>query len=336
MSANPLISIVVPAYNSAKYISRCLDNLLSQDYRNFEIVVVNDGSKDNTGSIIDKYASEYDCIKAVHQENQGVTAARLNGVCNSSGEYIGFVDSDDEIEPDMYVLLVENALKYSADISHCGYSMVFPSRVVDYYGTGVVIEQDDQKGIYDLLEGAKIEPGLVNKLFKKDLFRSLLNDNKIDKSIKINEDLLMNFYLFRESQKSVFEDVCKYHYMVREGSAATSSINKHKLSDPLQVRKIMLGECSGLPECQYVLRRSISYILISLATISINPNKDLILPYRKNARRELRKLLPEILREQSLSLKIKSLWASFLPTSYRLVHEIYMKITGLDKIYDVN
>ncbi len=336
MSANPLISIVVPAYNSENYISRCLDNLLSQDYSNFEIVVVNDGSKDNTPSIIDKYASEYDCIKAIHQENQGVTAARLNGVANSAGEYIGFVDSDDEIESDMYVLLVNNALEYNADISHCGYKMVFPSRERLYYGSGKFVEQDKRKGIYDLLEGSMIEPGLVNKLFRKELFRPLLNDSIMDKSIKINEDLLMNFYLFREAEKSVFVDVCKYHYMVREGSAATSTINKNKLEDPLRVRKIMLSECAGYPECQFLLRRNIAYLLVGISTISLKSNPELIRPFRKNARKELRALLPEILREQSVSLKIKSIWASFLPTSYRIVHEIYMKLTGLDKIYDVN
>ncbi len=332
----PLISIIVPAYNSEKYVAHCLDSILAQSYQNIEIIVVNDGSKDGTAGVIDRYAAEHDCIRAIHQENGGVTRARLNGVAHASGEYIGFVDSDDEIEPDMYELLVGNALKYNADISHCGYSMVFPSRVTPYYGTGLLAEQDNQKGLLDLFDGSRIEPGLCNKLYNKTLFHSLLHDDVMDFSIKINEDLLMNYYLFRAAKKSVFEDVCKYHYLVHEGSAATSKINRNKLEDPLKVRKILLKETFDIPECQFILTRNIAGCLISLATMSTQAAPELIRPIRKNARKDLRSMVPEILGKHSNSLKLKTVWAAYLPTSYRWVHDIYLKITGLDKIYEIS
>lgn len=332
----PLISIIVPAYNSEKYIAHCLNSILAQTYPNTEIIIVNDGSKDGTADIIDRYAAEHDHITAIHQENGGVTRARLNGVAHASGEYIGFVDSDDEIEPDMYELLVGNALKYDADISHCGYSMVFPSRVTPYYGTGLLAEQDNRKGLLDLFDGSKIEPGLCNKLYNKTLFHSLLHEDVMDFSIKINEDLLMNYYLFRESKKSVFEDVCKYHYLVHEGSAATSKINRNKLEDPLKVRKILLKETSELPECRYILTRNIAGSLIALAVMSAEADPELIRPIRKNARKELRLMVPEILRNHSISLKLKTVWAAYLPTSYRWAHNIYLKLTGLDRIYEIN
>ncbi len=333
---NLLLSIIVPAYNSEKYIAHCLDSILSQTYQNYEIIIVNDGSKDGTAKIINRYATEHDRVSVIHQENCGVTHARLNGVAHASGEYIGFVDSDDEIEPDMYELLVGNALKYNADISHCGYSMVFPSRVTPYYGTGLIAEQDNRKGLLDLFDGSRIEPGLWNKLYHKTLFHSLLHEDVMDFSIKINEDLLMNYYLFRESKKSIFEDVCKYHYLVHEGSAANANINRNKLEDPLKVRKILLKETVDNPECQYVLKRNIAGCLISLATMSAKADFELISPIRKEARCELRELVPEILKKHSTSLKIKALWAAYLPTSYRWVHDIYLKITGLDKIYEIS
>lgn len=332
----PKITIIVPAYNREKYISHCLDSILAQSYQNIEIIIVNDGSQDGTAAIIDRYAAEHTCIRVIHQENGGVTCARLKGVAQASGEYIGFVDSDDEIESDMYELLLGNALKYKADISHCGYAMVFLSRVTPYYGTNFIVEQDNQKGLFDLFEGLRIEPSLCNKLYHKSLFHSLLHENIMDLSVKINEDLLMNYYLFRESKKSVFEDVCKYRYLVHEGSAANSKINRNKLEDPLKVRKILLKETEGDIRYQQVLMGHYTAILISLATKSLKENPELIRPVRNNARIELRESLPQIVKYASKSVKLKALWASLAPVSYRWVHNIYLKMTGLDKIYEIS
>ncbi len=331
----PLISIVIPAYNCGKYISKCLESLLAQTYENYEIIIVNDGSKDNTASIIDAYAEKYDCIKAFHKENGGVTSARLMGVSKANGEYIGFVDSDDEIEPDMYELLVGNAIKYEADISHCGYQMVFPSHIDLYHGTGKLIEQDNKRGITDLISGEIVEPGLWNKLYKKKLFQKLIEQNLMPLSIKNTEDLLMNYYLFRESYKNVFEDICKYRYILNSESATGKSLNIHQLLDPLKVKKILLKETSDDAECQRILTSHIVSHLVALSTMSLKENSQLIKPIRKDSRKELRAMLPEILKKYGMSLKVKALWASYLPTSYRLVHSIYLKITGLDKIYEI-
>ena len=120
------ISVVVPAYNNETWLPRCLESLLAQTHENMEIIVVNDGSKDGTGAVIDGYAEKYDRIKAIHQQNKGVTAARLAGMAAASGDWIGFVDSDDTVEPQMYAHLLDNARKENADISHCGHQTLFP------------------------------------------------------------------------------------------------------------------------------------------------------------------------------------------------------------------
>ena len=133
------ISIIVPAYNIETYLARTLDSILAQTYPNIEVIVVNDGSKDGTGAVLDRFATQDPRIRAIHKENGGVTSARLRGLAEATGEWIGFVDGDDLIEPDMYARLLENALKYDADISHCGYRMVFPSRVDYYYNTGKLL-----------------------------------------------------------------------------------------------------------------------------------------------------------------------------------------------------
>ena len=234
-----MISVIVPAYNLENYISRTLDSILAQTYNDIEIIVVNDGSNDNTGNIIDKYAKENPGkVNAIHIENSGVTKARSAGIREAQGDWIGFVDGDDIIEPDMYEHLMNNAIKYNADISHCGYRMVFDDGRVNYFhNTGKIIEQNRIKGLTDLLNGSMVEPGLCNKLFRKTLFDNIINGNLMDKNIKINEDLLMNYILFSNAQKSVFEDFCPYHYIVRRTSASRQNLNKYKIYDPIKVKR---------------------------------------------------------------------------------------------------
>lgn len=331
---NNKISIIVPAYNIGAYLSRTLDSILAQTYPNIEVVVVNDGSKDGTGAVIDRYAAQ-DCrIKAIHKENGGVTSARLRGVAEASGEWIGFVDGDDLVEPQMYERLLENALRYGADISHCGYQMVFPSGRIDfYYSTGRMMIQAGRQGCYDLLTGSFVEPGLWNKLYHRDLFAGLYE--WMDQSIKINEDLLMNYYLFKHADTSVFEDFCPYHYVLRKGSAATSKLNMNKLRDPLKVLHIIMDDVEkGLrPAIVPRLTRQ----LITGATMALRDQKELIAPYRKEIRRELRQRIPDILigNECNPKLKIMALWATVWPASYGWVHGAYARISGIDKKYDV-
>ena len=192
------ISVIIPAYNIEKYIARCLESVCRQTYSNLEIIVVDDGSSDNTGRIADDFAKKDKRITVIHKENAGVSAARNTGLDFAQGDYIGFVDGDDLIEPDMYELLMHNALKYQADISHCGYQMVFTNRVDYYHNTGEIFVQDNSQGVYDLVKADKVEPGLWNKLYRKDL----IGKSRLDENIRINEDLLFNYLLFKKANKS--------------------------------------------------------------------------------------------------------------------------------------
>lgn len=331
------ISIIVPAYNIENYIENTVKSICQQTYKNLEIMLVNDGSTDNTPKIIDELAKTDARIRVWHQQNGGVTKARLAGVEIATGEWIGFVDGDDYIEPDMFQHLIDNAHRYQADISHCGYQMVFPSRVDYYYNTGRLEEQDKITGIRDLLSGSFIEPGLCNKLFHKTLFHNLLHDGKMDTSIKINEDLLMNFYLFMEADRSIYEDFCPYYYMVRSGSAATSKVNESKLRDPLLVQRTIKRELPKNSDLLRIVDNRIAGQLISLSTIHLGEHKKLILPYRRRARKELRQMLPSILRGKfSRKIKILSIWTSIWPASYSVVHDMYAHIKGTDRKYEVS
>ena len=245
-----MISVIVPAFNVESTIIRTLDSILAQTYPEIEVIVVDDGSVDETGRVIDNYASQHKRAMAIHTKNQGVTAARLTGVAQASGEWIGFVDGDDEIELDMYELLLKNAERYGADISHCGYQMVFADGRISYFhNTGCLVQQDRTTGLKDLLAGSMVEPALCNKLFRKTLFQSLLHTTVMDRSIKINEDLLMNYILFSNANMSVFQDICKYHYLVRNTSASRASLNQHKIFDPIRVKQLILDmKINGMTE----------------------------------------------------------------------------------------
>lgn len=235
------ISIIIPVYNLEKYIKRTVESVLKQTYNNIEIIVVDDGSSDKSWKIIQKIAENDNRVIPIHQENGGVTSARLNGVRHSTGKWIGFVDGDDEIESDMYEILLNNAKSYNADISHCGYQMIFEDGRVNYFhNTGCLVQQDRITGLKDLLDGSLVEPGLGNKLFRRTLFHSMLHSIVMNEEIKINEDLLMNYILFLNAEISIFEDRCLYHYIVRSTSASRAKLNEHRIFDPIRVKKIII------------------------------------------------------------------------------------------------
>lgn len=326
-----LISVIIPAYNIEQYIERCLESVCGQTYSRLEIIVIDDGSTDGTGNIIDELAKKDSRIITIHKENGGVSAARNTGLDIAKGDYIGFVDGDDIIESDMYELLLRNALKYQADISHCGYQMVFPNRVDHYYNTGEVRIQNQYEGVYDLIKADKVEPGLWNKLYK----RELVSAHRLDNKIKINEDLLYNYILFKEAKISVFEDVSKYHYMIRSNSASTSKINKNKLEDPLLVLQKMMKQETG--ETYQLLEKRYTYLLEKVVSMKSSKLDDELVEIYKKRRDELRSIIKShdlkanYTKKEMFQLKL----AANYPVIYRLLNAMYANLTGSRNRYKV-
>lgn len=327
----PLISVIIPAYNIESYIERSLESVCRQTYKNLEIIVVDDGSSDQTGELIDKMAGMDSRIIPIHKQNAGVSAARNTGLDRACGDYIGFIDGDDTVEPDMYELLLKNARKYQADISHCGYQMVFPDRVDYYYNTGEVRVQDNAGGVFDLIKADRVEPGLWNKLYK----REVIGDSRLDGTIRINEDLLFNYYLFKKSKKAVFEDVPKYHYMIRENSASTSNINRNKLEDPLLVVGRIMQQETG--ELYNLLEKRYLYLLEKVSAAKGLKHKEGLAEFQKEKRIELK----EILQNKDLTgcysgkelFQMKLALAS--PFAYRIMHGAYAALKGSRNKYKV-
>lgn len=168
----PLISVIIPVYKVEMYLRRCVDSVVNQSYENLEIILVDDGSPDKCGEMCDQYAAEYGNVRVIHQENQGLSAARNSGIREAHGKYLGFVDSDDFISNDMYKVLFQTISSSNAEIAVGG--------IIDYYEesgekTG---RFDENVSIYDSLEAIKsvlinkgnVTAHVVTKLYKKEVF----------------------------------------------------------------------------------------------------------------------------------------------------------------------
>ena len=119
------ISVIVPVYNVEQYLERCVDSIINQTYKNLEIILVNDGSTDNSGQLCDELAKKDDRIRVIHKKNGGLSDARNVGIDEAESELIGFIDSDDYIDEDMYELLINNMKNANADLSMCGHFDVY-------------------------------------------------------------------------------------------------------------------------------------------------------------------------------------------------------------------
>ncbi|MBQ2661094.1 MAG: glycosyltransferase family 2 protein [Clostridia bacterium] len=230
-----MISVIVPVYNGEKTIKRTLDSILNQTYRDIEVIVVNDGSKDGTKDVLESMAKKDGRLKIITKENGGVSSARNAGLEKATGEFITFLDADDEVESDMYEFLINAAKEYGADIAHCGYRRVENGTDVFVSNSGKVYVQSHDEALSCEIEGRIFTGSLCNKLYKS----FLLKEVRFDESIKINEDVLVNYYAFKNADKSVYIDVPKYVYNMNTQSATHTVDRVRFVNDCERVARIM-------------------------------------------------------------------------------------------------
>jgi len=205
------ISIIVPVYKVERYINRCIDSILSQTYKEIEIILVNDGSPDNCGVICGEYAKKDNRIRVIHKENGGLSSARNTGIDLAQGDYIGFVDSDDWIEVDMYEMLYKNAISYNADISMCNYKaekhdqdFIYKSPTIDD-----VIILNKEQAMQTLVDNKLFEltQFACDKLYKRSLFENIRYPEG-----KLYEDVATTYKLINKCEKFLYCPSIKYHY----------------------------------------------------------------------------------------------------------------------------
>lgn len=209
------LSIIVPVYGVEKYIDKCLDSLVKQSLKEIEIIVVNDGTKDNSQKIIDKYVKKYpDKIKSYIKENGGQGSARNYGLKKATGEYIGYVDSDDFVEKDMYKKLYNKAKENNYDIVVCGNYNVSE----DYQNKNIDAFINNYNTDLENIFFGKM--AVWNKIYKRDI----LIKNKLEFKEKVwYEDLAFTLKAIMNSNTFAFIDEPLYDYLIREGSTMNNS-----------------------------------------------------------------------------------------------------------------
>lgn len=248
--SNTKISVIVPVYNAKNYIEKTLNSILSQSIDSLEIIVINDGSTDGSKDILDYYDKTYSNIKVIHQENKGVSASRNLGILLATGEYIGFVDSDDLLDEKMYESMYKKAIYYDADICICGFIEEDLNKNIlrkyIYKQHDQIITKENIPTMFKKSLDENLEPlggaPIWNKIFKK----SLLHENNIliDESITVGEDFCLNIHCFNKANSIVGVSECFYHYMNVNPNSIMSNVNLNKLYKFIDGRKSILDNLS--------------------------------------------------------------------------------------------
>lgn len=213
------ISVIIPVYNTEKFLASCIESILRQDNVSLEIILVDDGSKDSSPIICDEYSSKYDNIKAYHIKNSGPATARNEGFKIAQGEYVTFTDSDDKMEPLMLYKMISAGKEHHADIICCNYKEIDEEgNVTDRAYSNQIYILNHEEALIHFYSKNKIFSQCWTKLFK----RQLLIDHHIenDPALRFDEDIIYNIKAFKYAHTTVIIDEPLYEYTIRGNSLA--------------------------------------------------------------------------------------------------------------------
>ena len=210
----PLISVIVPVYNVEKYLARCLDSIINQTYKNLQIIVVDDGSTDNSSKLCDEYAKKDKRIEVYHKENGGVSSARNIGIKNAKGEAVGFIDSDDYVEPQYIEALVKSMLDNDSDISLCGFKKIYGKQSDDIirFEDGTCF--DKETFVKKIMNVENAFGTCHTKLIKKEA----ISKTRFDESLTVGEDALFMAAISSRINKASYVGQALYNYQINNSS----------------------------------------------------------------------------------------------------------------------
>ena len=230
----PLLTVVIPVYNVEKYLKRCIESILIQGWKNYDILLVDDGSTDHSPQICDDYVKAYDFISVIHKENGGLSEARNTGISNAKGEYVYFPDSDDWIESSTFSDLAEVIESDKYDI--ISFNREFVKGEDDLIVSDPVLTQvfEGKDAFVQMLKHSYITGFANDKIYRKSLF---IDNNILFPSGKYYEDLGTNYKLFLSANKVYATNQKYYHYLIDNPDAITKSWNEQKLENMISFFK---------------------------------------------------------------------------------------------------
>lgn len=264
-NAEDLISIIVPVYNVAEYLQKCIESILDQEYKNFELILVNDGSTDSSFTICEKFASKEARIIIHNQENKGVSAARNVGLTLAKGKYICFVDSDDYIDPRYLSIMYRNLMSTDADISICSWTNYL---VTKYRDNKDVSKWNAEEALIQYIKMRSIDGNICSKLYKKEILRQI----RFDENMRLGEDQIFVIQAIERSTLIAFQNLPLYFYCIREDSAMRSNVDARYWDSVYRAEWLVNHAKVEYPNLQGLYRKEELNIYTILTIMNIKAN----------------------------------------------------------------
>lgn len=322
---NPLISVIVPVYKAEAYLNRCVNSIINQTYKNLEIILVDDGSPDRCGEMCDEFARQDSRIRVIHKENGGQSTARNAALDIMMGDYVGFVDSDDWIEPNMYERLMSLIQEHNAQISVCGAQCDWENGKTlfcnDEYPNCKKIEHWTKiDALRELTLSKKITNAPWNKLFESRIFDGLRM-----RVGWVYEDFEIMPKCVERADTIIYDPTPLYHYIMTEESTIRGSFKERRFIEATVSREIVEFYTQKYPELTgYVLAHHVEICLVLIHDSAVskeffNQRKDLIDEVKKIKASKFFRYLNKISKLKYCAFKVNvKLYMSLMKLYYKI------------------
>ena len=319
-----LISVILPVYNVEKYIDRCLESVLNQTYKNIEIILVDDGSKDNCPKICDEYAKKDNRVRVIHKTNGGLSDARNAGIKIAKGKYITLIDSDDYVEKD-YVDFLYNLIQESnAKMSICSHTVLYENGTRLEKATHEHSILDAKTTLKRILYDDGIDLSAWAKMYKKELFDTVQYPKG-----RLFEDAATTYLLIDQCDKIAIGSESKYYYIIRSNSITTKSFSPKKMQLIQSTKEMCEYVKDKYPDLEKATDRRLMYAYLS--TLSQLANSKEKYP---NEQKEIMKYIKpnrkQILKDKNITKRDRlGLYSTIFGFNfYKYIWALYKKLTG--------
>lgn len=326
-SKHPMISVIIPVYNVQEYLTECVESVLNQEYKDFELILVDDGSTDNSGVYCDEFAKKDARVKVVHQQNSGLSEARNKGLEIALGDFITFIDSDDFIHQQMLRQLYLNLVEAEADVSVCGFQYVksnkqpFDRKLSNR--TNVISGREAAGMIINLSDRGMIIA--CSKLYRRTLFQNL----KYPKG-KLHEDEFVTYQLFDQAGIVVISEAKLYYYRLRKDSITGSRYSLKRL-DKLEALRLCIDYYIEKKDKKMIIAAKYRYLLnLQIAYFRIytglKQETETLIRLKEEHQRQYKELIDNKDRNGRISDEITVRIFHYNPFLYLLLAKLYLKI----------
>ena len=319
---NDLISVIVPVYNVEEYLKKCVDSIINQTYINLEIILVDDGSTDDSGKICDEYSKKDNRINVIHKENGGLSDARNAGIDIAKGKFLTFIDSDDFVENNYVELLYNTLVQYNADLSIASHKVIYDKTIMDK-STNEEFCSDSKLILEKILYDDGVDLSAWGKLYKAKLFK------KVRFPVgRLYEDAATTYKLIDLSNKIAVCSKLVYNYVIREKSITNNTFSEKKMDLITSTKEMVDYIREKYPELEKACNRRLMYSYLStlsqLAKTN-DENKEIeqkLLDYIKENKKE-------VLKDNRITKRDRlGIYATiFGMKSYKFFWKCYSKVT---------